>query len=457
MYLRGRIIVLYIIIYLMLLTMKKSTVFGFGALCAAVSMFFSVSCSKAVLDDGLKGQAGNQRVTVLTRSATGGLNYPVSIYAFGEDGTLRATQTLESEDGVMSLSLKKGEPHRIVALSAPESDYVLPESPSLAGLITMKRQEGYAGSPLQLGLAEVTPDEGQDELQLPVGYGVTSVEASLTGLPDVCTAVTVTVKSVHTMIRMDGQGSGVTSVTLPCSLSNGVWSTGRVFLFQGTGDRTEFVIAYNDEEGVKSSVVTYVAPLAAGTPYSICGSYSDGKMTVAGRVLASGWDNSQTMSFVFGPELNPEVMFDDNVLVDAIPQAGTVWKGHVVAMSESTGENSASLTLLSLRNVDLVTAAEVVAKANEYIEDGLDGWTVPTRDEAAAIGRMVHSGALTAALREAGAEELLIDDGTGGFVLHLCDEGRTSFRLSDEPGFKPSISKYLYCLRPVRVMKVKLR
>lgn len=437
--------------------MKKSTVLGLGAVCAAVSMFFNVSCSKIVQDEGLAGQAGTSKVRVLTRSATGGLNYPVSLYAFGDDGSLKAFQTLESEDETMSLSLKKGELHKVVALSAPASDYLLPESPSLTALITMKRQEGYAENPLQLGLAEVTPSDGQDELQVPVGYGVTSVEASLTGLPDVCSAVTLTVRSVGTMVRMDGVVSGATAVTLPCSLSEGVWQTGRAYLFEGTGDKTEFVITYNDAEGEKSSVVTYAAPLAAGMPYNISGSYSDGKVTVSGYVVSSGWESLQTLSFVFGPDLNPEIENEELIRVDAIPTAGSVWQGHVVALSESTGAGMADLTLLSLRNIDNVTVDKVVAKAAAYTEDGMDGWTVPTQQEAAAIGPMAYAGGLTDALRAAGGDELLIKDETGGWIEHLCDDGRTSFRLSNEPNFRESMTRYYYCLRAVRKVSVKMR
>ena len=78
-------------------------------------------------------------VRILTRAATPEDDiYPLDIFAFAPDGSLRASQRVESAGGKVSLQLPQGEASSVVAVAADGETYSLPSSPSLSGLIALK-------------------------------------------------------------------------------------------------------------------------------------------------------------------------------------------------------------------------------------------------------------------------------------------------------------------------------
>ena len=110
---------------------------SFKSLPSVVSLITGLSLTgcyqDAPVEDVVSGSG--TKLNVITRSATSNaVIYPLSIYAFGADGSCKAQQVIEDESESVSLKLGKGN-YRITAISG-FGDFVFPQTPKKNALIT---------------------------------------------------------------------------------------------------------------------------------------------------------------------------------------------------------------------------------------------------------------------------------------------------------------------------------
>ena len=110
---------------------------SFKSLPSVVSLITGLSLTgcyqEAPVEDVVSGSG--TKLNVITRSATSNaVIYPLSIYAFGADGSCKAQQVIEDESESVSLKLGKGN-YRITAISG-FGDFVFPQTPKKNALIT---------------------------------------------------------------------------------------------------------------------------------------------------------------------------------------------------------------------------------------------------------------------------------------------------------------------------------
>lgn len=443
-----------------------------------VTALFLGSCSHMDFSESTEDTPDSKlsSVRIVTRAASAGENlYPLRIYAFKDDGQLKAMQTINSETEPIRLMLPVGSDMRIVALTANESTYSIPNTPTTSTLITpyaptlpedcpthiRDLAKGYVTShPLQMGFADICPSAANATLSMQMYYQMCSMRVTLSGLPEDCASAYISIASAANSITMAGElaGSQKTSIPLVYTPATGLWASGEVFLFPTTGSQTNFTIAYDDHQGEHFAIVSYMAPLKAGTPYVLQGTLSEGNLLVSGSIYSSRWGEPVNMDFAFSPDsstiLSPdgEPMGDNDddenlptYTVDKLPNAISLWNGHAVidvTMDESSS-TSAKVMLLSLDEYENITSAynaETPSQAADiaagYKEYELEGWKIPSAEEARKLREVYlsNSTSIEAMLSQANASPICITDSKDNNVRYLCNEARSTY------SFKPGTS-----------------
>ena len=404
-------------------------------------------------------------VSILTRAATLEDDiYPLDIFAFAPDGSLRTSQRVESASDKVSLRLPQGEASCVVAVTADGETYDLPSSPSLADPISLKVPQvpedfssgtmcvamGYAAChPLQRAQADLTPTSASATLNLQMYYQMASLQFTLSGLPSSCSTVYVSVGSVYENVSLGGDFSGKQTSVIPLvrETNGSRWTSGRVYIFPSSGSQTSFTINYDrDGEGMCAQV-TYQKPLLAGIPYVVEGTLQDGQFRVTGDVTPAQWGDTESLSFTFSPDASTVIGGDTGdgkeVLVADIPESSTLWKGHFVASVISDSDETATLLLVSREDFEAMTSALNAATptmaddvARAYREEELDSWSVPTEDEA----RVLREEYLTSPeewnkqLQSAGGDTITLVNEKGSNVRYLCQDAQRTY------SFKPGAS-----------------
>ncbi|MCQ2067428.1 MAG: hypothetical protein MJY65_07245 [Bacteroidaceae bacterium] len=461
--------------------MKQITVTGGGLRAVLCSILLFSSCEKAVVNEkaDLMELKKDAVVRVQTRGSMGDdSEYPLRVFAFDDSGTLLDSRSIASKQTELSLHLKQDVPSHIVAVSALPDDYDVPEMPTLQSVIGLKdtgsSQDYLAGTPLEMGFADITPSAGSLTAHIQMGYQVASLGVSLSGLPDECQSVSVSVSPVSGSVSMSGKYDGSHTACLSCTRNDDVWSSGTWYVFPGTGQQTVFTITMVDPEGECLSSITYKSSLSAGVPYSLNGSYSDGSVDVSGEVTTSEWGESVNLSFAFGPELNPVIDGDGNQPVgpthedmtqypiDAIPTGCTIWNEHVVAYVEDRTETTATLVLLSLSDFGDMTSASNEATpgkasgaAHDYVEYGMSGWSIPTADQARTLNEAYLADNLADIIKAAEGDAVVLTDDKGSNVRYLCEDAAKTYTfLSGNKILNAGASAKNYRLRLVRRVRV---
>jgi hypothetical protein len=441
-------------------------------------------------------------VRILTRGATTDI-YPLRIYAFAEDGVLKESKVIHSSADPIRLMLPTGTDMRIVAMVADELTYTIPENPTSSSLLTSKlpqlpketpvmikdQAKGYVDShPLQIGVADICPAASNATVSLQMYYQMTSLNISLSGLPEECTMSYVNISTSADAISMTGELVGSQKVCVPLLYDaiNNNWSTGEVFLFPTIGTQTNFTIVYNDSYSEYFAVVSFMSPLIAGTPYKLHGTLStEGSLAVYGSVSTSQWGDPVDMFFNFSPDKSTVVSpngdsssgdLDESLtyptyIVDTIPSALSLWEGHIVvdvASDEVSPSTSATLLLLSLEDYSNVTSAynletptQATGLAAEYIEYDLGSWSIPTEEEARCLRNAYLNDTAFFAnlLLQANASPIFVTDNKGNNTRYLCDEAQKTYSFkygSSYNSIKAAGAKVdSYHLRLIKTIKVK--
>ena len=401
-------------------------------------------------------------VRILTRAATSEDDiYPLDIFAFAPDGSLRTSQRVESASGKVSLQLPQGEASRVVAVTADGETYSVPSSPSLTDRIELKTPQvpedfssgticiakDYAAShPLQMAQADLTPTSSSATLNLQMYYQMASLQFTLSGLPSTCSSVYVSVGSTYEGVSFGGDLTGKQNPVIPLVREAGGdrWTSGKVYVFPSSGNQTSFTINYDqDGEGMYAQV-TYQKPLLAGTPYVLEGTLQEEQFLVTGDVTPAQWGTPESLSFTFSPDVVTLIGGNSDTpeqSVGDIPAAHTLWEGHFVAAVTPLDETTADLLLLSVADFGGMTSAlhattpyMASEAAQNYREAALASWRIPTEDEA----RLLREQYLLApahwndVLASAEGDTIVLTDEKGGNVRYLCQDGQRTY--SYKPG-----------------------
>lgn len=433
----------------------------------------------AVPGEGDLDLAPKQTVTILTRSSTNDIQYPLYVYAFTEGGKCAASQMLASSNDDLSLALRSGI-YRIVAISNTDG-YTLPTSPTLTSIIKMSESNNYALSPLQMAQADVTVGSTSQSLNLTLAYKVANLSFTLNSVPESVTSVSVTISQQNSAIVMNGEYSETKSTIVNLDKSGSTWFINNICVFPGSSAQTVFTFTLKSADGTVSYGYNYSSPLAASTPYNITGTYSEGTLNLVGTFIYEGWKAPVKLDFSFGPgSVQNDTPSTDNDIpaysVSSFPKAGTLWNDHIVAyaytddgsdlrLSDEAADSFESVNILLLSRQEWTkvpsatnyNASQLRDKVTGYSEDDLSAWSIPTREEAQELISLYNENNLTAFNSFLSSNKLATinfeDDGKN--IRFLCNEGNTTFAWKSNATLGAAGGTVLYSLRLVKHVKIE--
>lgn len=431
-----------------------------------LSVLSFVSCDKS--DVGAE-DIEMSSVRIVTRGAIlSELDYPIFVYAFNSGGLLVTKQKIESADDELNLNLPSGNEYKIVALSADESVYDIPASPSLSSVVKIKDDcNSTLRHPLQMGFATIRLGSADANVNIQLNYQMCSLSASLHALPVQTSSPSITVSSCYEGVTLGGAFQGAKTATVKCDVeSEGTFSSNETYIFPSAGSQTVFTIKYSDANGDQYSSATYNSSLSAGVPYIIDATHTGGLLAITGAITRPEWGEPVDISFTFGSNEDNEgdapVIDGSYYIVNAIPSRFTTWNGHVIADVLNDNGTTATLLLLSLKEWDNMTSStnETSPKlasntANSYEEDGLDGWEIPNGTHAkllynayqASDGGSTLAGVISST---EGADPLTLS------VRYLCSSAAKTFSFSNSTVSVAGKTVTNYHLRLVREVQVKV-
>lgn len=397
-------------------------------------MMLVTSCEKVDFSE-VEVQEKNRNLEIYTRASdTDALQYPLVVFVFDAKGQCRGQQTLLEKGSTFSFQLPSGS-YRIVALGGISS-CDLPSTPKLSSCLTLKEN---ATVPLQMGQADVTMGQNSTKAYLQMRYLVSQVRVSLSGLPSDVTSVSMVLSKPYSQWAFSGTGSTPTSYTKtlkPGSLP-GIWETGDVYVLPTEGPAT-LTLNLATPTGNVSYAYTCPEALRSGVPYFLNGSYSTGDMVVEGEFSVEGWAETVNWDFGFGPSVSvPDVNEPSGA-----PIVGTLWGNHIVAYVSELNETQWSVYLLSREEKVEVPSALSGEKsdmalqyAQQYVEDDISGWAIPTTAEVRMLQQSFGGIALTelnAVLTQEGLSPFLDYEPNSSTekARYLCDEGMKSFSMA---------------------------
>lgn len=438
-------------------------------------------CYQAAPEEELSAEGS--KLCVMTRSVTGTLDYPVTVYAFDSSGKLKAEKTLESEADELSMELAVGT-YRITAVAGAGGVKVPSSISGSAELST--NDDNYCTSALMMGQADVTISTESVSTDILMSPQVASVEISLAGLPSSTQTVAVSLSKQYSKISMEGELSSPLNTTINCTKSDEGWTTGKFYILPGGSTNTVLTISMSDGTSSASYGYTYNSPLKAGTPYILNGSYASA-LTLNGTIEASGWNSETVLDFNFGPGASNSsggntggegsgggtsggnTSTGDTITetVSSIPPVGSLWNGHAVALVEDSTSTEANITLISLNEWTKVASAnstkkptEALELANAYSESGMSSWHIPARTEATALKAKYAGDNLSIinnVITAAEGTAITDVDESGTNVRYLCEDAKYSFTFK---GGSTSITQggttTTYRLRLVKTVHVKV-
>ena len=343
--------------------------------------------------------------------------YPLSLYAFDEQGKCSAFQKIESEDDRIELVLPVGN-YRIAAIAGHTDEYLLPEEPTMDEVVSL---EAAADVPLMMGEESIEIDGADNAtIEIALSYVVAGVSVSLKNVPSDVSAVSFSLSPLYSSISFEGEYGGASmKAGGSCFMSEGdIWKSDTLYVFPGSATETLLTIILENKDGARNKYeYTCSSRPEAGRFFNLNGSYSNG-ITVTGSVLGGTWNGSDDVSFDFG-------MFgqSDNGNAESnpvqLPEIGTIWNGAIVAdvVEASTG---AEILLLSLEEWD-ATTAQVADITEGYSVNGITGWRLPSHEEA-QLFRNRFCGEVRLSLNALIAEYDEDLYGLDGEERYLCDK-----------------------------------
>lgn len=390
----------------------------------------------------------SSNLSVLTRSVTkGAIEYPLKIYAFDGNGVCKVSKVVENESDKVNIGLSPGT-YRITAV-AGYSGWQMPSKDNQNSKISTA-EGNYSSSPLAMGHADVVVS-GSSTATLQVSMEVASVEVVLNGLSDDVTKVYVSVSRQYGNISLDGTLSEAANTVIDCTKEGDSWTTGKVYVLPGSSESTVLSISVVDDSGTQTFGYTYNSSLKAGVPYVLNGSFSTG-FSFSGVIESIGWKDEIVLDFNFGPGINETSGSEQNgngnnqnneekELVSKLPEAGSIWNGHVVANISNTSSTEADILLLSLDEWNKVSSANSTTNATDaadiasaYSEFGMNGWRIPTKEEATSIKNLYFGNSIekiNKVLQEAEGDIITKVEDNGSNARYLCENAYYTYALGE--------------------------
>lgn len=428
------------------------------------------SCFSAVEDnvESIDPHA-TAKLKVSTRAVTGQTTYPIDVLAYDMGGNLTARQTLQSADESISMQLPEGIYH-ITALSG-HSSYLTPADYRLSTQQISMPEVGFAQQPLMMGGADVVLTSGSNSVNIVMTYRVASLQLSLSDVPAEVTAVSVSASPQFGAIDMKGSLSGTTSANLPCTKQGNLWNCGPVYLFPGSGSTTTLTLSLTDAEGQQSFSYQLAEPIEAAVPYSIHGTYVTAEVPhIEGLLTIEGWQSERSINFDFGSGSSSSTSGSSSssvptIAVNALPQPGSAWLGHAVALRFNESATEADLLLWGLtefNNVHAPAAAgyetEMATLASNYVEGDLTHWSVPTEAEARQLKEVYggHFDDFNAVLEMMGGSLISVSTASSN-ARYLCESGTKTFNFAENGSLTSAGTSVKYRLRMVKKVHVVIR
>lgn len=446
-----------------------------------------VSCEKIDLDGIQTTQTGSQSngkahsLKVLT--STGELSemrYPLSVYAFDAEGNLAGQQTIGSSSEALTLPLTAGN-YNVVAISHTEG-ISLPSSPNRTTKITVGTQSQDC---LLIGNAVVTMGVKTASVDIKMGIKSAETQFVLEDIPSDATEVYVNVSNLATYMDFSGAVSGTTIAKIPLKKSgtSGKWQSDKAYLLPGTEANTVFTVSIVRPDNTESYSYTHPGTLKGGTPYVITGTYNtDGGMSLTGSFVPATWANTVYINFSMGESSGGTIdggggtsSGGEVVEVPSGLQPGGLWDGHVIALVKPVSETETELTLLSLEEWEDVVSAKNASNpsqaadiASAYREDGLGGWTIPTKDQAKALKELYDGADMSAGnmydvinntLNSLGKESVkyFYSYMSGDNSRYLCEDATYTYHFGKTVSVTQAGANVKYRLRLVKTIKAKVK
>lgn len=403
---------------------------SYAVLTLAVATSCQTIADEDVTDPESPSSAGRHKVNVVTRSATASASivYPITVSAISSTGDIVDRQQIESSADKLALSL-------------PEGDYTLVAT---AGELSFP--DGYSTRPTMTGKTAVSVSGSAVSANIIMGYAVSRLDISLTGLPSAVTAATVTLAPLHEGLTEAAEYSGEGQASIPLSRgADGTWTTGTVYVMPSSKSETVMTVTISREgEAAAAYGIAYHEGLKAAVPYIFRGVFSgdeDNDIEITGSLSCADWDDVVEGEFSFGPSGSNSFGGNtggssaaDIIHVGAMPEAGAICGGHIVAMIDDDG----NALLMSTTEWDGLTSAynetdpDVPARiAGSYQEDDMPEWRIPTGDEATSLMNRwggEQAAVLNTTLTAAGLTPLTLkEQSTGNNARYLCSDATQTF------------------------------
>ena len=431
-----------------------------------IPILLLTACTPVILEGEGTTENTTSSMRVLTRSNTD-ISYPLALYAFNsETEKLIASSKQNAPTDEVIFNLSQGK-YLIVALTGSDECDV-PEEPTMTSIINLPKSN-ILSTPLQMGSAAVYVTQNTT-VNITLYNQVAAIDLVLSDIPTDATSVSTSLSHLHENISLDGNYSGNTTTTIKLKKENEVWRAPLFYTLPGSGSKLTLSITTISPSGTQTYGYTHNETLEANTPYSIVGSFTKG-FSVNGAITLAGWNEPKEINFLFG-EVNvdsegSDVEDSNDFTLGAIPEVGTLWDEHLIAAIPETTEEDVELLLLSTTEWAGVTSAFHTETADmatsiveAYTENGIDGWKIPTRDEARLINYAIGGDKIdetSQKLNTYGIPTLSIgeDMESGSKIRYLCDDANYSFNW-DDISISKCGSKRTYHLRAVKRIRVKI-
>ena len=425
-----------------------------------------VSCQQLPEDNEWTDSNEGQTLAVKFRSAENvEIIYPLYLYAFNKSGKLAASQTIDTKEKNMALSLSEGD-FQIVAISGISDDYQVPQNPSLEDAIVLSNTEG-ADVPLMMGKADIgiSRSEGKTA-EIALSYVVAQLNVNLKNVPSDVSKVQLSLSPLYSSLSMGGEYGGDTQkVKVNCTRNeDDTWSAQPTYIFPGSGKETTFSIYFKKEDGTEFTYgYTYKGAPESNRPFNITGNFADG-IIIGGSFDITDWEEAINVEFTFGANVLPDneegEEKEDELEIDLtnVPEVGTIWNDMIVADIGEADETGVSLLLMSLDEWE-VTADQAGDVSSNYSVNGVSGWRLPTHEEAALL-RARFSGAgrleLNELIEEYDPELYGLANGERERYLCLKDELYYSFQFISGTTTTKAGEKRTYYVRLVKTYTMPL-
>ena len=437
-----------------------------------VSALLLASCQQIDLGDKISSVvAQDDTYSVLVTSKSGDSNVdipsPLTIYAVNADGLVekRASVTEEGATSV-NLSLVSGDYTFYAIAGADAGNDDVPEN----NMVTA--ENGYFTKPVMRCTKNATVDD-ETELPLTLSYAVAAVDFTLNNISSDVKAVSVKLGALRESMNLAGEYAGTTTATLDLTKqSDGTtWKSAVAYVFPSVSAPTTLTITQTMTDDTKQSyTASYNAKLLAGTPYHFKGtgtSISNHDLTV--NVTAEAWDNAIDEELVLTPigSGDGEGSMDtdgETFLVNDMPtMSGIKLEGkHVLAYFDNVSNKG---ILLSRKGWSQISpnSTDMQNIINEYEEEGITGWTMPSEAQVELIRSEFGSGsgtyqAINNALTDVKEGEKLPKFNSS--LWFLCENAEKKFSLYSgkiNPLSGSDISDGKFYLRLVKEVTFKLK